>query len=176
MKVKLLITFTALFFPYLLIREATGFYEYYLIKQQKITLEGWERYDDIVGNLNLVSMIGMITTVAVSNILCVALLIKKRFVLGEKRGTAHTNIEATITIIIVSVLFLFFNMTAIITAWVSHPESQIFKFGEYLAVTLNSALNPLVYFLRKKAMREHVKEMVVKLRWKRNKVEPPMAM
>ena len=56
----------------------------------------------------------MITNVAVSNILCVAVLIKTRFVLGPNRGSAHSNIDATITIIIVPVLFLFFDMTGVI--------------------------------------------------------------
>ena len=56
----------------------------------------------------------MITNVAVSNILCAAVLIKTRFVLGLNRGTAHSIIEAKITIIIVSVLFLLFNMTGVI--------------------------------------------------------------
>ena len=170
---KLLIAVTASFFSYLSIREVSFLYLFHL-NQQDSSHGGWVPYNNIVDPSVLGSMIGMITTVAVSNILCVALLIKKRFVLGEKRGTAHTNIEATITIIIVSVLFLFLIMTSVITAWVIHPNSVIFKLGN-LAESLNSALNPLVYFLRKKAMRQHVKKMVAKLRGKRN-MELPMAM
>ena len=159
-KAKLLIAFTAIFFSYLSVREATFFYLFHLNAQDSTHI-GWTRFDSIVAYLVLGSMVAIMASVAVSNILCATLLISNKIAPTSNRGSTNTNIEATITIIIVSVLFLFFNMTNILTAWVEHVPEGLFVFGETLSIALNSALNPVVFFLRKRAMRQYFKKIFV---------------
>ena len=167
---KLLTALAAIFFFYLGSRESVGLYYTYLNVQDN-THMGWLSYDNVVGYLVLVIMSTILSVVAISNFLCIWTLINRKVAPRNNKGPVRTNKDATITIIIVSSLFLFFNMINLITAWVEPPPGPaIFNFGEWLAVPLNSALNPVVYFLRKEAMRQHVKNLICRKR----RVEPPL--
>ena len=167
---KLLTALAAIFYLYLGSREIVGLYYTYLNIQDNNHV-GWKSHDKVVDYLVLVIMSTMLSVVAISNVLCVWTLINRKATPTNNKRTVRfrTNKDATITIIIVSSLFLFFNMINLIPAWVESP-AVIFIFGEWLAVPLNSALNPVVYFLRKEAMRQHVKNLILR----KYKAEPPL--
>ena len=167
---KLLAFLSATFYLYLGLREMVGLYYTHLNIQDE-THMGWDSLRDVVDYLVLVIMSAILSVVAVSNVLCIWTLINRKVAHRNNEGPVRTNRDATITIIIVSSFFLFFNMVDLISAWVEPPPGPaIFNFGEWLAVPLNSALNPVVYFLRKEAMRQHVKNLICRKR----RVEPPL--
>ena len=104
-----------------------------------------------------------------SNILSVAKLMRNKDETGE-HGITEVNKKATITVFILSVLFCSFNLIFLMplityTATGNLVESfqLFFAFIDYLAIPLNSALNPVVYFCRKQVMRDYVKELLQKL-------------
>ena len=162
---KLLGVFTAAFYLYLGMRESAGLYYAYLFVQDN-THVGWKSLHNVVDFLVLGSISGILSVVAISNVLCVWTLISGKV---ADRGPAKRNKDATVTIIIVSTLFLFFNMASIIPAWAwAESDGPVYKFGEWLAIPINSALNPVVYFLRRKTMRQHVKNCFCR----KSEVEP----
>ena len=146
---KLLGVFTAAFYLYLGMRESAGVYYSYLFVQDN-THVGWESLRNVVDYLVLGSVSVILLVVTVSNALCVWTLVSGKNASRNDRGPVRSNKGATITIIIVSTLFLFFNMSSIVPAWTgTESDGPVYKFGEWLAIPINSALNPVVYFLRK---------------------------
>ena len=85
----------------------------------------------------------------------------------------NRNRRATVTILIVSILFCFFNASFCLSlyfiAWLFDPTKKplpvvvtvLHAVALWLAVPFNSAVNPLIYFARKKDMRKSIKEIVV---------------
>jgi hypothetical protein len=157
----LLVACTVIFFSYLLVREVAYFplFHFFMLDRSHT---GWKRYDEVVAYLVMGSISAIMTTVAISNVVCSLLLIKRKLVPSNNSAITNNNVEATITVIIVSILFLLFNMTAITTTWIESTPQSLYKFGQFLAVSLNSALNPVVYFLRKNAMRQYLREIFIR--------------
>ena len=79
----------------------------------------------------------------------------------------NTSQRATVTILIVTILFCFFNAIFCISLFFVEyhenpandiPQLQMLLHGVplWLAVPLNSAINPVIYFIRKKDMRNYI--------------------
>ena len=84
----------------------------------------------------------------------------------NRKSMTKSNRKATVTVLIVSVFFLFFNTIfgvclylEIFNVSAGHAVKLLGVFTIWLAVPLNSALNPAVYFLRRKSMRQHILEL-----------------
>ena len=112
---KLLAFLTATFYLYLGIREMVGLYYTHLNIQDE-THMGWDSLREVVDYLVLVIMSAIISVVAISNALCIWTLINRKVAPTNNKGPVRTNRDATITIIIVSSLFLFFNMINLVPA------------------------------------------------------------
>ena len=105
-----------------------------------------------------------ILTVMVSNFMSILKLLRK----GEGGLTDITK-RATITVIIISVLFCFFNIFSLIGMyWYSVPDTKpLVKLATsvalWIGIPLNSALNPLVYISRKNEMSVYAAEQLRKV-------------
>lgn len=155
---KFLGVFTAAFYLYLGMRESAGLYYTYLFVQDNTQRGGLKSLNKVVDYSVLVSVSGILLVVTISNVLCVWTLVSGEVASRNEGGPVRSNKDATVNIIIVSTLFLFFNMANMVPAWTgAESDGLFFKLGERLALPINSALNPVVYFLRRKAMRQHVK-------------------
>ena len=85
-----------------------------------------------------------------------------------------TNQKATVTIIIVSILFCFFNSVFCVSLYflifggrdspkvrkMGTIETVLYAFSLWFAVPLNSAINPIIYFTRKKDMVKYLMELI----------------
>ena len=79
-------------------------------------------------------------------------------------GISRVNQRATITVLILSVLFCVLNITFMVVLGcnVSHqcslPDNSLLGwFSFWIAIPLNSCLNPCVYFIRKQEMRSYLR-------------------
>ena len=89
-------------------------------------------------------------------------LIKKDTVQEGTEGAARNNKKATWTVLILSTLFIVFNV-AFLAATAHIFQNQFFEqkpvhslfayLGMFIAIPLNSAINPIVYFFRINEMR-----------------------
>ena len=119
----------------------------------------------MLGNLLM-----MLQTVLVANVVSVIKLLKGRRCPGVS-ALSDTRERATTTVLILAALFFLFNTLyasglVIVNMIVSIPGS-VLKFLEvtfWLAVPLNSALNSVVYFVRKQEMRLYLSELFLKMR------------
>ena len=85
---------------------------------------------------------------------------------GATENVSRNNRKATWTVVILSALFLFFNSILLGVMWQLFVESSygtvnfnygtqiLFFFVYYLAIPLNSTINPIVYLTRKSDMRQ----------------------
>ena len=84
------------------------------------------------------------------------------------------NQKATITILIVSIFFCFFNTIYCVAMYLqffgpdglasslSPISMAFFEFSFWLAIPLNSAINPIIYFTRNRDMRKYFKGLLHK--------------
>ena len=89
----------------------------------------------------------------------------------NQESVTASNRRATVTVLILSVFFLFFNTIFGLCLYLeifienseevnlNDPVRLLSLFTLWLAIPLNSALNPLIYFLRRRRMRQHVQEL-----------------
>ena len=83
-------------------------------------------------------------------------------------GAARNNKKATWTVVILSTLFIVFNSiyigtTAHLFINYVYYVSPWYRFGTLVAIPLNSAINPIVYIVRRSDMRAFFKPMIQKL-------------
>jgi hypothetical protein len=107
-------------------------------------------------------LIGIFITVIVSNTVCIATLLKSKNVISSKRN-------ATITIGILSLFYCFLNIGFLATTGVSGFRCSIESWKAqfyvldricfYIFLPLNSACNPVVYFVRNAKMRKYLTRM-----------------
>jgi hypothetical protein len=132
-------------------------------------------------NLMTIMILTVVLLTMLSSILSSWKLLKKRQKFDkatvDHRGQAqqtNNNQKATVTIVIVSFLFCFFNTVFCISLYFGFfefpPETSFSElvvlalrgFALLLAIPFNSAVNPIVYFVRKKDMRAFIKELIPK--------------
>ena len=163
---RALVVATITFLTYFLAKEVTYPIVKYLTDADEKVMHQHMTYNHCLYAFNIGTPI---VTVMISNFLSVLKLVQKKD--GERRLTEMTR-KATITVIIISVLFCFFNLLSVIGTFLFSTglteESSTVKLASTLAlwivIPLNSALNPLVYFFRKRAMREYGRELGQKVR------------
>ena len=137
---------------YTMIREITFWF---------INLTEGLSYDALVHAGFIVGGVGvLIVSVFVANFISVTNLLKDGNIAEQSR---EAGIQATVTVVILSALFCvlntFFFVTSLIHFYFNYKPGNfgfIFSFGIFYAIPLNSALNPLVYFVRTKLMREYL--------------------
>ena len=108
-----------------------------------------------------------VVAVFISTIITTHWLLRKNKIRGE---VSQTNKHATKTILILSTTFCTINLifvTAALTSFcvkmgvikIDEPVMETYKdIVESLTISLNSAVNPLIYLSRKKEMRQYFKE------------------
>ena len=161
---------TVLFFVQVVSRALLRFYFYY-IEQSKMAF---------YFNLEVAVLLVSLTTVIIVNIFSTALSVgmllrvrnKFRNVKCNRDHGRRTRQKATLTILIVTLLFCFLNANFCITLYLVDFEDVdlsnivaivVFRFSFWLSLPLNSAINPVIYFTRKKKMREYLKEVLSKV-------------
>ena len=110
------------------------------------------------------SLLGLLVMlVIVANLLSVSTLLKSGSIAEQSR---EAGFQATLTIVILSVLFCVFN-TAYCVSFVIHVYSEkpinddvALWFGAFYAVPINSALNPMIYFWRKEEMKGYLMNLI----------------
>ena len=103
-------------------------------------------------------------TVVVSNVISVIKLYFSQFSHTE---TKDVKKRATITVTIISVIYLICNIGFVVLIGVgalsretlSLVSNELFYAAYFILPALNSACNPVVYFIRKEEMREYVKTL-----------------
>jgi hypothetical protein len=127
----------------------------------------------------LISLISAVVVVnLVSSVLSVWKLTRKDDNLqatgsGDKNRTPRLNAQqrATVTILIVSILFCIFNVSFCVSYClryfediraddISGPIRLLYRFSIFLTIPLNSAMNPIIYFTRKEDMRKYIRELL----------------
>ena len=104
----------------------------------------------------------IIVAVMGSTAVSAAKLLKSKEELGEGRMTE--NRRATVTVLTLSLLFcslnlLYITITVLTLAGAGVPH-WMKEVGHYLLLPLNSAANPVVYFVRKQRMRTYAKKFL----------------
>ena len=125
----------------------------------KIVLSHWiDGYFLLMG----LGMGVMSVTVFASNLVSSSVLLKRRGEIGGRRLTAQTR-HATITVIILSILFCSANMTAsatvLIYKYTLRGSTLVVYIAIWMLIPLNSAVNPVVYLCRKREMRRELGEL-----------------
>ena len=82
----------------------------------------------------------------------------------------NRNQKAVITILMVTILFCVLNSFFCIAAFLfvyHHGDTNkmstllpLYQFSLWIALPLNSAINPIIYFIRRKDMREYIKDLL----------------
>ena len=117
----------------------------------------------ILGDIGLMIAV----TLIVNTISMVTLFLDKDTIPAQSRAS---SVKATITVAILSVLFCFFNVFYMIGNVLGFNKSGernygiIGYFGIFYAIPCNSAINPLIYLIRKKDMKEYILSLVRKRR------------
>ena len=105
----------------------------------------------------------MVFAVLLANLISIRYIIVDTNVAERSR---EVGVQATVTVAILSASFCLLNTFYILSAAihlflrVSLSENFVLKFGIFYAVPLNSALNPLIYFFRKREMREYLLDLL----------------
>ena len=131
------------------------------------------RFDErVVGIYSVVELTISILIVATCSVLCVVKLRSN----NNLSNTDSTRRRATVTILLISVLFCIVNTAYVVgiiyTQLVLMPMFKrgnqpadlymIFLYTTFVGVPLNSTINPLIYFTRKKEMRTHINTTCLK--------------
>jgi hypothetical protein len=119
----------------------------------------------------VLSEIGLMIVVAMlANVISISKILLRPDAVVRSRSA---GIQATVTVVILSGFFCVLNIFYLITEilyfyfGVSLNKSIVLYFGIFYAVPLNSAINPLIYLLRKKEMRRYFMNPI-KPPWPRN--------
>ena len=105
--------------------------------------------------------------VGVSNAISVVTLLKGDGVAGSGR-VPETSKKATITVFMLSVSFLVANIVCDVSVFITYlvvenyftPAAATLHFAIWIVIPLNSSLNPVVYFVRNRELREYSRGVV----------------
>ena len=136
----------------------------------KLTERGEQETNTIVAHFSVLSMLFIVFIL--SNILCIAKLAHTK--------EASWKREATITMGILSAVYCVFNIGHLVhygscvfnCGFRSFCDSEIFQATSmYVLLPMNSASNPVVYFLRNREMRRYLKNVWKKMTCRRSEQE-----
>jgi hypothetical protein len=119
----------------------------------------------------------MVASIALINLISVRNIMRNSDITEESR---EAGVQATVTVTILSGFFCLLNTFYIVSSVLHfYFDAKLslvaLKFGIFYSIPLNSALNPLIYFLRKKDMRRHLIDMF-KIPWKNHEPSPRQEM
>ena len=128
---------------------------------------GSDFYDDMAKGRVAITLLIMLIVLC-ATVVTICKLTKKNTVQEETEGTARNNKKATWTVVILSTLFIVFNSiyigtTAHLYVNYVYTVSPWFRSGTLIAIPLNSAINPIVYIVRRSDMRDFFKPIIQKL-------------
>ena len=159
----------AMFVGQEIFRATLGIYFFYVDSPQRRLYKNFDNAM-MISLLTLFILVNTTSTV----ILSWKLLTDVKVDSNDNQDVARRNkLRATVTVLIVSGFFLFLNIffcTALFleTFAVKHgvtTEVNVFvNSALWLAIPLNSAANPLIFFLRKREMRDYVRQLPNALR------------
>ena len=149
----------AAFFLYAAVKGGCALH--YKTEYQIKGLESWESFVMVYNIMLLTSLLLTITVVLTVNLMTIRKLLtsgNEMAACAVQPPSAQINRHATITILILSALFCFFNLlySVVLCNLILGKEtiSYLFRFiVVFTAVPMNSAVNPFVYFCRKREMR-----------------------
>ena len=155
------VTSTGLFMGYVLTRAIT----INLVLEEEV----YERIfaDDIHLSIILGDIGLMIAVTSIVNTFSmVTLFLGKDIIPAQSRAS---SVKATVTVAILSVLFCFFNVFYMIGNLLGFNKFEgnygfLEYFGIFYAIPCNSAINPLIYLIRKKEMKKFILSLVRKKR------------
>ena len=107
----------------------------------------------------------MVVLVVLTNSISIRNILRERNIVESSR---ESGFQATVTVVILSALFCvlntFYFVSAVLHFYFAYSGDKLdqnfaFKFGIFYAVPLNSALNPLIYFLRNSEMRLYIVDL-----------------
>ena len=127
--------------------------------------------NDTAAKGRIVITVILMLVVFCATVVSVYKLMKKNTVQEGREGAARNNKKASWTVVILSTLFIVFNSIYIgTTAYILsagaigvYVVSIWFRSGTLIAIPLNSAINPIVYIVRRSDMRDFFKLMIQKL-------------
>ena len=154
------------------LRETIYAVNYAIVESHKTTntsaSQQSEVYNSIYNYLIVIVPFLITLVVIISNLILVVCLVRST---GSK-GCTHNTRHATVTVLILSVLFCCLNSiyvgtevtnNAVIMTWVNPDwtpfHHHIIEFALWMALPLNSMLNPVVYFCRKESMRDYARAL-----------------
>ena len=120
----------------------------------------------IVGIRGIFSPRLVIPLLVILTVLCATIVAVYKLTRADLQGAtenvSRNNRRATWTVVILSILFLVFNSIFLGVMWQFFETRQFFNYGSailfffvyFLAIPLNSTINPIVYFTRKSDMRQ----------------------
>ena len=120
----------------------------------------------IVGIRGIFSPRLVISPLVMLTVLCATIVAVYKLTRADLQGAtenvSRNNRKATWTVVILSALFLVFNSILLGVMWqflvmwrfVNHDTATLFYFLYFLAIPLNSTINPIVYLTRKSDMRQ----------------------
>ena len=114
----------------------------------------------------------LVSLMVLFTVLCVTILAVYKLTRADLQGAtenvSRNNRKATWTVVILSSLFLVFNSILLGVTWFifANPRSVLFElqsqpltfFGLFIAIPLNSSINPIVYLTRRSDMRQFFKQ------------------
>ena len=132
-----------------------------LFETERVPWDFYLKAQYIVLIVELVDLIVIFLLVVISNIFSVASLRKSQSIAVNNHAIAK---QATITIFILSTLFCSLNLAFIVSLLCNSTKVSIPPtvswIAMWLALPLNSALNPLVYIWRKEPMRRYLMDKI----------------
>ena len=132
-----------------------------LAETESVPWDFFSKAQNIVFIVELVDLTLIFLLVVISNIFSVASLRKSQSIAVNNHAIAK---QATITIFILSTLFCSLNLAFVVSLLCNSTKVSIPPtvswFAMWLALPLNSALNPLVYIWRKEPMRRYLMDKI----------------
>ena len=149
-----------------------GFYFYYTSKS------GFPMFNNFENGLMITSLATLSAINLISSVISAWKLLKIQKQLGvaqckDQAPRPNTNRKATVTILLVAVIASFFNINSAVFFYDFHfggfsltnknmANMMIGNFALWIATPLNSSINPIIYFTRKKDMRKYIKSLFYK--------------
>eukprot|EP00116_Pleurobrachia_bachei_P007447 sb/3467709/ len=153
---------------YLLIREGLCARDFYNKYTQNIR-PGMSSPLNISNYLKTVTLLILVVIVGASCVVTtVQLLKRRRGGQGDQEGRCAAVRRATITILIISLMFCAFNGILFVVFWLKFFEGMKLNgmvqiIAQWIAVPLNSALNPCVYLVRNQEIKKQSTDRVRKM-------------
>ena len=152
---------------YLLLREGFCAKDFYNKYTQNIRPDPLSALT-ISNYLKTVTLLILVVIVGVSCVVTTVQLLKRRRGTEGEEGRCAAVSRATITILIISLMFCVFNGILFVVFWLKFFEGiklngMVQIIAQWIAVPLNSALNPCVYLVRNQEIKKQSTDRIRKM-------------